>query len=165
MNAISNNTNNNVNFTSKMQIQGFKIDKPKLNRIAQIFENKTQKHNDEFVLTNGKKGVTVYHCDNKYEDMERFYFIPKDQWKILLTKSDKLIADKLAKLHNIDNRLNREYIHGCNFVDKLIKKDKFNDPSNFEANFFDAFFAKINADRDLSLQNDRILKSFEVGMK
>lgn len=152
----------NVNFTSKLQIQGFKVDKPKLNRIAKIFENKTKKHDDEFVLTNGKKVVTVFHCDKKNEEIERSYVIPKDQWKMLLTKSDKLIANKLAKLHNIDKKLNREYTRGFNYMDKIMKNDKFDDPTNFESKFFFAFNEKVDNDRDHMLKSDRILKSFEV---
>lgn len=161
MNSINNNPNN-INFTSALTLNGFKVDKKKLNRVAEIFAEKTKKQNDEFELTNTRKGVCIYHLDNKNNEMERFYFVPREQWKALLTKSDNFVANKLVKLNNIDNKVNRAFVQGFKFLDNLIKKDKFQDPTKFESKFSDAFFDKLDADLEILLSKDKILKSFVI---
>ena len=153
--------NNHINFTARMDVKGFHKNTKRLKNIAKIFEEKTQKYpNDTFSLTNRGSDIHVYHLNDGISGLENEYQMTKKNWNNLLQKSDDYIANKLVKLFHINIRDNKETAIADRYINNALKRDKFEDATNFESHFWNAFLNKQRQDNWLARNNDSVLKNF-----
>jgi len=164
MNTIS-NQNNNVNFTAKLKLHPTMATEQakRLQNIAETFEAKTKKYaNDVFEIHGNKDdGFMIYHFD-KNSEHENCADISTNVWNELFKKNDEYITKKFVKLLNIFKKRDTEFDKASKYIDSVIKKDKNNDPTNFEDKFWDIVVEKADKDRDIAVAKDSVLKSFDV---
>jgi len=161
MNSI-NNRQNSVNFTAKMDISGVKTGAERLQNIAQMFETKTKKYpNDTFQLRDFGDSFQIDYMD-KVTELEHCASIPTETWNKFLQKSDEAITKKLVKLFNIFKKEDREIEKAQKYIDSFIKNDKNNDPTRFESKFWDIVVARTNADKQIAVKKDPVLRDFDV---
>lgn len=162
MNSI-NNTPYNVNFTAGMNIRGFKNNANRLSNITRMFEAKTSKYpNDTFEITKfPDEGIQIYHTDKGIEH-EHCADITNEQWNKLFENTDEFITKKLVKLLNIFKKHDNEYNKAGKYIVSVIKKDKNNDPTNFEQKFWDIVVAKANKDMEIAVNKDSVLREFNI---
>ena len=161
MNSINNTPN--VNFTAGMNIRGFKNNANRLSNITRMFEAKTAKYpNDTIEITNFPgEGIQIYHTDKGIEH-EHCADITTDQWNKLFENTDEFITKKLVKLFNIFKKHDSEYNKAGKYIVLVIKKDKNNDPTNFEQKFWDIVVAKAHKDMEIAVNKDSVLREFNI---
>lgn len=162
MNTI-NNSQNNPNFTARMNFRAAGVEVDRLKNIAQVFESKTKKYpNDTFVINGSKNSLyQVYHYDEGLEH-ENCCDITKDQWNKLFENTDDFIANKFVKLFNIFKRRDNEVDKGGKYIVSVLGRDKNNDPTNFEQKFWDILINKVDKDRNIAAGKDSVLKDFKL---
>ena len=163
MNSINSSYNNNVNFTAKMDISEMGAHVKRMKNIAQMFEAKTKKYPDDTfhigVCADGD--YSIYHYDKGLEH-ENCADVTTESLNKLLEKSDEYVTKKLVKLFNIFKKVDEEYIRAGKYIVSVVKRDKNNDPTNFEQKFWDIVIKKANKDRDIAISKDAVLKNFDV---
>ena len=162
-----NNSSSNINFTARLELSPSLAKKysQRLENIAQTFETKTRHYKDDVFSINGREadnvGFHIYHYDKDMEH-ENGCDITSEQWNKLFEKPDEFIAKKLTKLFNIFKKKDKEYDNAGKYVVSVIKKDKNNDPTDFESKFWDIVVDKANSDMQIAAGKDAVIKNWKV---
>ncbi len=165
MNSI-NNRQNSVNFTARMNLEGLSNGAKRMQGIrgiSEMFEARTEKYPDDIfeICDLGQNGVQIHHYD-KGVVHEHCANISLDSWDKLFQKSDEVITKKLVKLFNIFKKEDKEVTRASKYVDSVMKRDKNNDPTDFEGKFWDIVVDKITADTKIAIDKDSVLREFKV---
>ncbi len=159
---ISNHYGNDVSFSAIMSLKNFRGSTERLKNIAKLFEQKTKNYTHDIVEISGNpaqgSSIELYHhtkgCD------EHFCSIPARQITPLFQKTDNAIADKLAKLFRMFKRQDKDYEIANKFMERMQRRDLYDDASNFEPNFWEILFTKSTKDLQISMSKDPVLKNF-----
>ena len=63
---------------------------------------------------------------------------------------------------NIFKKKDKEYDNAGKYVVSVIKKDKNNDPTDFESKFWDIVVDKANSDMQIAAGKDAVIKNWKV---
>lgn len=161
MNTI-NASNQNVNFTARMDLRGVTKNLERWQKVAKEFEAKTSKYpNDTFDITDFADSCEIYHYDKGVKH-ENGCSIGVEQLKNLFENTDDFVAKKMIKLFNIFKAKDAEYDSAEKYISSVIKKDKNGDPTDFEQKFWDIVVDKAEKDRDIAVSKDKVLSQFKV---
>ncbi len=158
--------NNHQNFTARLDLTNIKLNKTRWKNISKMFEDKTQKANYTFELSDSNRQLDIYAFPEELEDVEHSCTISKEGTKKLLEASDEKITQKLVKLLNIFTHQDNIRTTAVDFLQKLEKNDKYgtlttsyyeNGDSIYDRIFFPVI-DKMKADRIAATERDTILK-------
>ena len=156
---------NHPSFTSNVQILNGVKHSTRFKKIAPIIEEKTAKIKDYTIYiskNHDNRGGIQLDFFARDGECEHTAVVTQNYLKALMEKSDKTIAEKIAKLQRIFVKRDKTIDEGNKFFNKIMKNDKYNDPANFEEKFYDALVDKCFADQKEAVQRDNILKNFDV---
>lgn len=163
---ISNNYNNNVNFTARLDLKHVTKNKRMWNEVAQMFEAKTEKTPYTFSIDVSDGVIDIYATNStRLTDMEHSCTFSKEGTKKFMALTPEKKVNKLAKLLNIFKRYDKTTNTGLECLEKLEKQDKFGTLTTSEkgdVSFFDrvlwAVTDKAQADRSIAASKDPIFK-------
>lgn len=163
---ISNNYNNNVNFTARLDLKNVAKNKRMWNEVAQMFEAKTSKTPYTFHIDDSNRVIDIYATNStRLDDIEHSCTLSKEGTKKFMALTPEKKVNKLAKLLNIFKRYDKTTNTGLECLEKLEKQDKFDTLTISERgdiSFFDrilwAVTDKAQADRVIETSKDPIFK-------
>ena len=151
-------TNNNINFTAKLNIKELKGNKERWAKIAQEFQSQTKKYpKEEFSISDGDYYIDFARTKNgkqvrgsAWSCMERQLFEKLEQL------SDSELVNKLKRLFNIQRNIDNMEKDTVDFFYKY-GLDKSNVPEKAETNLWNAMFDGKDALIERHLKNDKFL--------
>lgn len=119
-----NNINNNVNFTARMDLSKVTMNKERWQKIATLFEQKTQKYpNDTFYMEDLANGINAYNVNSK-TGQEISVEVNGVELDKLLNMPDSKIVSKFKKMLNISAHKQKIYDATTKYTEKLFKLTK-----------------------------------------
>lgn len=163
---ISNNYNNNVNFTARLDLKHVTKNKRMWNEVAKMFEAKTSKTPYTFSIDDSDNVIGIYATNRtRLNDIEHSCTFSKEGTKKFMALTPEKKVNKLAKLLDIFKRHDKTTNTGLECLEKLEKQDKFGTLTTCERgdlSFFDrvhwAVMDKAQADRSIAASKDPIFK-------
>ncbi len=158
--------NNHQNFTARLDLTNIKLNKTRWKNISKMFEDKTQKANYTFELSDSNRQLDIYALPDELEDVEHSCTLSKEGTKKLMEESDEKITQKLIKLLNIFTHQDNVRTTAVEFLQKLEKSDKYGtlitpyykDGDSIYSKIFSPVIDKMKADRIAATERDTILK-------
>lgn len=154
-----NDINNSINFTARMDVSKVALNKSRWQKIAALFEEKTQKYpNDTFHMTELPTSITAYNVNSKTGEEISADF-SGETYDQLMNLSDKEIVAKFKKLLKISETKAKIYEKTQKFINSITQKDA----DNFEEiKLWDLVVNKANKDAQKTISKDPILKNADI---
>lgn len=161
MNSISNDYSNNLNFTAKMDVRKVVLNKARWQRIANLFEEKTQNYpNDSLEVTELPCAISLYGINSKtgVDYSADFIGVLMDK---MMNMSDGQIVSKFKKILSISNKKGRLFEKTQKFIDSISNK-KGSELDEYK--IWDAVIDKGAQDAKNAIKKDSFLKDADILM-